>query len=203
MKFQKPGILFTTYKNKSIDKSKDHINHEDVEVISETGKIKIWMKLIGVFLIPVGFIVLLGVISFMKASDALISNYKASTLSNLNNMASYLDLGFDMVSDKSTLLNTNSVLKNYYSGNFKDKQVEEMKKYKELQEFAYANILSDNIIKNIYIFGRYGNAILTKGSSTASLYDEFTNSEEGASFRNSGEKKNGSADILTLILLQP
>lgn len=189
MKFQKPGILFTTYKNKSIDKSKDHINHDDVEVISETGKIKIWMKLIGVFLIPVGFIVLLGVISFMKASDALISNYKASTLSNLNNMASYLDLGFDMVSDKSTLLNTNSILKNYYSGYFKDKQVEEMKKYKELQEFAYANILSDNIIKNIYIFGRYGNAILTKGSSTASLYDEFTNSEEGASFRNSGENK--------------
>lgn len=158
-------------------------------LINTSGSLKIWTKLIGVFLIPVGFIILLGVISFTKASDALISSYKNSTLSNLNNIANYLDLGFGMVSDKSTLLNTNSTLKNYYSGNYKDNPVEEMKKFKEIQEFAYANILSDNIIKNIYIFGRHGNAILTKGSSTASLYDEFSQSEEGVYFQNHGENK--------------
>lgn len=189
MRFQKPGILLESAKNKNTHIIKKNTEHESAHRLDETGRVKIWMKLIGVFLLPVCFIILLGVISFNKASTALINNYKASTLSNLNSMASYLDLGFDMVSDKATLLNTNSILKNYYSGNYKDKQLEEMKKYKELQEFAYANILSDNIIKNIYIFGSYGNAILTKGTSSASLYSDFMNSEDGLSFLNSGESK--------------
>lgn len=170
-------------------KGKNNIDGNTNETGNVSVRAKIWMKLIGVFLIPVGFIVLLGVISFKKASDALISNYKNSTLSNLNNMAKYLDLGFGTVSDKATLLNTNSTLKNYYSGNYKGNQIEEMKKFKELQEYAYANILSDNIIKNIYIFGQYGNAILTKGTTNTLLYKDFAESEEGLYFQNSGVNK--------------
>lgn len=150
---------------------------------------KIQIKLIGVFLIPVGFIILLGVISFLKASDALVNNYKTSTSSNMNNMAGYIDLGLQMVSDKSILLNSNSILKNYYSGNYKDDLYGDQKKYKELKEFVYANIFSDSIIKNIYIFGSYGNGILTKGTPPSSLYHEFSLSEEGAKFINS-EAKN-------------
>lgn len=170
-------------------KGKNNIDGNTNETGNVSVRAKIWMKLIGVFLIPVGFIVLLGVISFKKASDALISNYKNSTLSNLNNMAKYLDLGFGTVSDKATLLNTNSTLKNYYSGNYKGNQIEEMKKFKELQEYAYANILSDNIIKNIYIFSQYGNAILTKGTTNTLLYKDFAESEEGLYFQNSGVNK--------------
>lgn len=80
-------------------KGKNNIDGNTNETGNVSVRAKIWIKLIGVFLIPVGFIVLLGVISFKKASDALISNYKNSTLSNLNNMAKYLDLGFGTVSD--------------------------------------------------------------------------------------------------------
>lgn len=155
----------------------------------KTGKFrKIQIKLIGVFLIPVAFIVLLGVTSFLKASDALISNYKTSTLSNMNNMASYIDLGFQMVSDKSTVLNTNSILKNYYSGKYSDDFVTEQKKFKELQEYIYANILSDSIIKNIYIFGSYGKGILTNGVPQSTLFQDFSQSEEGTAFLNSDGK---------------
>lgn len=181
MKLHIPKIL----RKRSIDREEYNQN----TAIDDSGRIKIWMKLISVFLIPVGFIILLGVTSFTRASNALISNYKDSTLSNLNSMASYLELGFGMVSDKATLLNTNSTLKNYYSGNYSDKLVEEQKKYKELQEFAYGNILSDDIIKNIYIFGSYGNPILTKGTPQSTLYEEFNESDEGIYFQNSGESK--------------
>lgn len=181
MKLYIPKILL----KKNINRDENNQN----TTIDDSGRVKIWMKLISIFLIPVGFIILLGVTSFTRASDALISNYKESTFSNLNSMASYLELGFRMVSDKTTLLNSNSTLKNYYSGNYSEKLIEEQKKYKELQEFAYGNILSDNIIKNIYIFGSYGKPILTKGTPESTLYEEFNQSEEGLYFQNSGENK--------------
>ncbi len=152
-----------------------------------TGKIQI--KLIGAFLIPVGFIILLGVISFLKSSDALISNYKTATLSNMNNMSSYIDLGLEMVTDKSSLLNTNTTLQNYYSGKYSDDIVTEQKKFKELQEYVFADILSNNIIKSIYIFGNYGKGIMTQGVPDSTLYNDFMGSEEGTAFLDSTEKK--------------
>lgn len=155
---------------------------------NKLSKIRIQVKLIGAFLIPVGFIILLGIISFSKASNALISNYKTSTLSNMNNMASYIDLGLEQVAEKSTLLNTNSTLKNYYSSSYSNNVIGEQRKYKELQEFVFANILSANIIKNIYIFGEYGNGILTHGSANASLYKDFIKEKEGEAFVQSGDK---------------
>ena len=168
--------------NNKKNKKKDELKHK-------TGKLnKIHIKLIGAFLIPVGFIILLGLTSFLRASDALVNNYKTSTLSNMNNMAGYIDLGFQMVSDKSILLNTNSVLKNYYSSDYKDDLVGEQKKFKELQEFVYTNIFTDSIIKNVYIFGSYGNGILTHGISQSSLYQDFNKSDEGKSFMNSQAK---------------
>lgn len=168
-------------------------NEEKTEVGSfikeaSPGKLKIQIKLIGVFLIPVGFIILLGVISYLKSSNALISNYKTAALSDINNMASYYDLGLHMVSDKATLLNTNSTLKDYYSGRFQDDKINEQKKFKDMEEFVYANILSDSIIKNMAIFGSYGNSIITNGTAGDSLYDKFSKEKEGAAFINSGEK---------------
>lgn len=162
------------------------------------GRFKIQFKLIGVFLIPVLFLILLGVISYLKASNALINNYKTSTLSNMNNMTSYFDLGLKMVSDKATLLNTNSILKNYYSGEYSDNVLNEQKKYKELQGVVFANILSDSIINNIYIFGDYGNGILTDGTPKNTLYGDFKDKGEGAAFVASGNKNQwmGSHPLL-------
>ncbi|MDF2905239.1 MAG: methyl-accepting chemotaxis sensory transducer [Herbinix sp.] len=169
-------------RNESIKEVKDLITKR------KTRKLNIQMKLIGVFLIPVAFTILLGVISFLKASDALINNYKTATLSNMNNMVSYFDLGLGIVSDKSLLLNTNSTLKKYYSGQYSEKITDEQKKFKELQELVYASSLSDDIIDNIYVFGSYGKAIITEGTPKATLFDEFISSNEGTSFISSGVK---------------
>lgn len=161
---------------------------KSISTKSTPGKLKIQIKLIGVFLIPVGFIILLGVASFLKASDALVSNYETATLSNMNNMVSYIDLGLGIVSDKSIVLSTNSTLKNYYSGRYSDDFITEQNKYKELQGSIFASILSDKIITNIYVFGEYGKSIFTEGIPESTLYDDFLKSEEGTAFINSGAK---------------
>ena len=81
-------------------------------------------KLIRAFLIPVLFIVLLGTITYLKSSKGLIDNYETSSLSTIQMMADYYELGFEMAASKATQINTNESVKSYYSGDYKGNSVE-------------------------------------------------------------------------------
>jgi methyl-accepting chemotaxis protein len=176
----------TNQKTSDLSQKEKKLQHNSKE--QALGPFRIQVKLIVVFLIPVCFLILLGFISYSKSSEALISNYKTATVANMSSMSSYIDLGLGMVSDKSTQLSTNSTLKSYYSGLYSNDPLTEQKKFKELQEFVYSNILTDRIINNIYIFGAYGNEIITNGTVSDTLYNDFTNSDEGKIFIDSEEK---------------
>lgn len=149
------------------------------------GKHKIQRTLIGGFLIPVVFIIVLGVLSFLQASKALTNNYKTATLSTMSNMVNYYDLGMNMISDKAVSLNANSTLKKYYSGYYEDDQGQESKKFKEIKDYIFSGSASDNMIKNLYVFGSYGKDIVTNRIPKNQLYEGFINSEEGKAFVNS------------------
>ncbi|MDF2543684.1 MAG: methyl-accepting chemotaxis sensory transducer [Herbinix sp.] len=138
-------------------------------------------KLIMAFLVPVIFIIVLGVLSYSKASEGLVNSYESSTLSNISNMARYLDFGFNIVSSKAEMLNSNKTLQGYYSGSYKSNSMDETTRYREIQSLITTNIMSEEYIQNIYILADYGTAISGNGTLTSRLvYKDFITDGEGA-----------------------
>ncbi len=140
-------------------------------------------KLILAFLVPVLLIIILGVLSYSRSSKGLIESYESSTMSNMANIAKYLDFGFEIVASKAEILNSDEVLKNYYSGQYKKNQMDEMSRFREVQSSVTINILSEEYISNIYLLSNYGTGISGNGTnSTRLIYDNFIAEGEGADF---------------------
>lgn len=140
-------------------------------------------KLIIAFLLPVLLIIILGIISYDKSSQGLIESYENNTVTNLTNMTRYLDFGFEAISSKANQLNTNNVLRSYYSGVYKKDEKDEMARFREIQELVNSNVLLEDYISNIYIFGNYGIGMTGKGSFQNNIYDEFMKEGDGISFQ--------------------
>jgi methyl-accepting chemotaxis protein len=143
-------------------------------------------KLILAFLVPVVLIIVLGTLSYSKSSKGLIGSYESSTMSNMSNMTKYLEFGFDIVSSKAALLNSDKVLQSYYSGAYKKNNMEEISRFREVQDGITTNILSEDYIANIYLLANYGTGISGNGTLSSKLvYDDFVAGGEGAFFAGS------------------
>ncbi|HHX11503.1 MAG TPA: methyl-accepting chemotaxis protein, partial [Clostridiales bacterium] len=166
-------------------------DRDDIKVDKAKGLVRILsgirFKLIIAFLIPVVLIAFLGTISYSKSASGLIDSYESSTLSNVNNMANSIDFGFGIVSSKANILNSNQVLTNYYSANYKGNQNEEMGRYREVQQLVTSNILSESYIANIYLLANYGTGISGNGTlSSRLIYEDFILQGEGSVLEEKG-----------------
>ncbi|ROR31436.1 methyl-accepting chemotaxis protein [Mobilisporobacter senegalensis] len=137
------------------------------------------VKLIGGFIIPVGCILLLGIVSYTKASRGIISSYETASQNSLNMLSQYYSLAFQSVISKSTQINANEELKKYYSGYYKGDPLKEISGFKEAQSLASSTTIGDQIIKSVYVFSEYGDGISSYGSLPKTTYNDFLNSKEG------------------------
>ena len=75
-------------------------------------------KLIGAFVIPVMLIILLGVISFSRASSALIGNYEDSVSQSIDMTKQYFAFAFNSVESEVNALMEDQDISNYYVGQY-------------------------------------------------------------------------------------
>lgn len=139
-------------------------------------------KMIGVFLIPVIFIIILGVVSYNKSSKNLIGNYENSSFTTLKMMENYYTLGFESVSGKINQFITNESIKKYYSGTYEGDTSTELEQFKVVQNILASSAMNDSVVKDIYVFANYGSGASTRGSVPSGLFDKFKESEEGKAF---------------------
>lgn len=151
-------------------------------------------KLVGAFFVPVVLLVLLGILSYRKASQGLIQNYESATITALGSATNYLNFGFDSVRSKATMLNSNKTLVQYYSGTFADEPMVEQKQYVALQSVISANVLQESYVGNIYLYSKYGKGfgITADGTGSQTFYDNYLKSEEGQAFVASNLKTSWS-----------
>ncbi len=142
-------------------------------------------KLIGSFLIPVLLIIALGVLSYTKASDAIIANYEDSSMLSLDMISQYMTLGLQSVETKANEIALDRKIIDYYSGKYQTDRFDEHKKYTEISEGLMASASTDQFIYNIDVFAGYGSNISYKGTfpkdmESSYLYDTFTASGDAA-----------------------
>jgi len=165
---------------------------EEVEAKKEGFKMLggIRAKLIGAFMIPVFLIILLGVLSYNKSSNGIITNYEISTLTSMNMLSNYLSLGFDTVQAKTKQLCTNETMIKYFSGHWEDDISNQITKRKELDNDVVSNLLTQEYMSNIYILSSYTTPIVAKGSLTPKVYDSFVQGDEFKQIQNAGVDYN-------------
>ncbi len=146
----------------------------------KTRNITIWgigFKLIGIILIPVFFIIVLGLISYTKASEALTDNYENAAMRTVESTGQYLDLGIKGVYAEIIKLTTDEDFVNYYTGASKNGKEEE-DTYKILYK-RYAKIVSsDEFVNSFNVISSYGKSYASSGDLTRT-YDGYLLSDEG------------------------
>jgi len=145
------------------------------------------MKLIGSFFIPVLLIILLGVVSYSKASEGIIANYEAANLTSVNMIGRYFSLEFQNIVSRVAEVCADEDLKQYYSGALQDKPMDEIKAVDNLYRRINNIEGADKNIEGIYIFGNYGKGITGDGPFEIKSHSDFKESYEAKTLSQSGQ----------------
>ncbi len=141
-------------------------------------------KLIGAYMIPVVLIMLLGALSYSRASKAIIANYEAATGNTVQKTAEYYKMLLQNTNTKSQKLANDSVLRSYYSGDYKDSASKETESYGTLNRTILSEKTSDSNINLITVLAPYGKGLSSNGIIEGDTYGKFVETEEGKAILN-------------------
>ncbi len=108
------------------------------------------IKLILSFLIPIAFIILLGIVSFQKAAEGIRSSYESSTTQAINMSGQFIEFGIESASDASTQYLTDSAVKKYLIGIYENDFLQH-NDYKTISSSILAKETIDDFISDISI----------------------------------------------------
>lgn len=137
-------------------------------------KFGIRFKITLAFMVPVFLMIVLGVISFRRSSDALTQRFEASAMSTVNTTADYFALIVENIRSSSLNMSVSTLARQYYGGVFKDDTYAESKAYVNLKSEINSRKLGNKFIKSITFTANYGKPATTVYDYTpADVYEEF------------------------------
>lgn len=138
-------------------------------------------KLIASFMVPIAFIILLGVISFKVASDSIVKNYEKSSLQSINMTGEYMRFGLESVKATSLQYANDETITKFFSNLHKDDKSGYNAAYKYISSMLSAKQVSDEFIGNIFIISDDVKPIATNAKAIKNgVLKEFAQSEIGA-----------------------
>ncbi|MFV0344514.1 MAG: methyl-accepting chemotaxis protein [Anaerocolumna sp.] len=144
------------------------------------------VKLIIGFMIPVFFIVALGLISYTKASTGLIKNYELATSNSIDMATEYLEFGFNDISSLANQYTSDNDLFYYVQGiNYKEDG--ERKTYvNKTNNDLMRKISFEPLLEDIHIIPSSGVPVLTSGLGYIDgFYSDIESGKEGELLKNS------------------
>lgn len=170
-------------RNKSLDKGAIKKKAQDqtkntFNVLS--AGIPIRAKLIAGFAIPVILIIILGVVSYTTASQALTKSFTEASKTTVEKTADYYALLFGNVESQANDLANSSNVKSYYASTITD-SVTDSDVYSELSKQVSSTAQSNKSIKGVYLIGKRGKPINTTTSKleASGEYEKLQASAEG------------------------
>jgi methyl-accepting chemotaxis protein len=143
-------------------------------------------KLLLTIFLPIILMAIFGLVSYQKASRAIIANYEKSTTDTLKAVSDYLELGLKSVAGKSIEFMESDSVRKYYdrgkTGLSTDK--EEIELLQPIGEDIMIAQGSNSFIHAIHVFGKIGIGVSTVSSPPQDVYVKFSESEEGQAIIN-------------------
>lgn len=159
------------------DKIKIHPKNINISVSFFKG---IQFKLIISFLIPVLFILILGIASYSKASNAIVKSYETSTAQTLDSMNNYLSLAVDTVQSTYKSYDSEATLQQYFKGLLDGDNELRINTRKAYNKEARSAALNDALISSLYFISDDEPSITSTQSEEEGLYSAYTSTPQGA-----------------------
>lgn len=148
----------------------------------------IQFKMVSAFLVPVLFIIFLGVTSFQNASASVVSSYENSVNQTMQMMEQYLSLVIDTVQlNYKEYINDDSLLQ-YYKGLYDTDYMKHEAVMNEYQKTMNKLITTDDMVSNIYFLSDTQPVLTTGKCQGDKLYTEYLSTNEGELVK--GDKYN-------------
>lgn len=169
------------YKSPS-NKNCDGNNINDEKSTSKIKKyfLSIRFKLIASFLVPIAFIILLGIVSFRVAAESIVRNYETATVQSIDMASEYLRFGLEAAEDTAVqYVGDDTIIKhflNLYSSDALENRNRENRIFNQLR----AKAKTDEFIENIYILSDKVPSIATVPNLENNLYEGFTKTDLGS-----------------------
>ena len=140
---------------------------------------RIRIKLISAFLVPVVFIIALGLVSYQKATTQIVATYEESVEQTMSMMNQYLTLAFDTVQSSYKGYLNESDLQKYFKGLYDSDASMAHSIPATFQDTFISNVTTDALISNIYMFTNDRTSIVTSGSKEQNLLEAFLATSQG------------------------
>lgn len=177
---------------KEAKKEAERLRKEAKDYKSETKDMKrkssIGSKLIVGFLVPVMFVIALGVISYNKASDGIISNYEKASKQTLDLTTQYIEFGLNSIESTAIQFEFEETTTKYFLNYVGSDKAELQSVYTTLFNQMHSKKVSDEFIQDIHIVSDEVTPISSSGIKTTDSYSNLMNSEEGIQMMESTQK---------------
>ncbi len=154
---------------KKIKATKEKVKSEREEFLENAMKVKFFstlrFKLVASFLVPVVFIIILGVVSFSKASVGIQSNYEKATVDAIDMAGEFLRFGFESVKATAIQYANDDMIGRYFLD--VDEMFEANSNRRAISSSLVAKQVTDEFIEDIYLLSDKVDSI-----STSSVFYE-------------------------------
>lgn len=149
--------------------------------------LSIKVQLIVGFIIPILFVVWVGVSAYNKAQDAMVANYEASAIATIEAKMEYLEYALTVVDRDAMDIKLNSDLKNLVSGHYDTDPVKAASAIAEINTNIKTMQVSNELLSAISIIPQSDIGVLSSkngganmgGQNTKSQLNAYVGSEEG------------------------
>jgi methyl-accepting chemotaxis protein len=138
-------------------------------------------KLILGFLIPIAFIILLGVVSFRMASTGIVNKYKDTATQVIGMTGEYIGFGIDAIESTSLEYINDKNITKFISGYYKGGRGEEITARKTIQNDLMVKATVDDFILNIHIVSDNDTSLTSKSGLIieSDIYQKFIDTDTG------------------------
>lgn len=144
-----------------------------------SGRMSIRTRLILSFAVPIAFIILLGVASFLKASSGIRNSYENSTAQTISMTSRYLQLGIKSVEDISSQYLSDDSIQKYFSGYYMDNAVKTGENYQAINNSILSKKTTNDFISDITILSDKVPSISTTKMKDGISCAQFYQTERG------------------------
>jgi len=173
-------------------------NNDNKEKLSLKSFIKnidsIKYKLIASFLVPIAFILVLGITSYFVASAAIINKYENSTLQTINMTGEYIQSGLKSIESSGIQYSNDDNVSKYFNNDYADNQSEFQNAFTVLERTLSTKLSTDDFMDDIYLLSDNiksittsrlkGNSGATKLNISSGVVKSFLESEQGKALAN-------------------
>lgn len=136
-------------------------------------------RMLGSYVLMIGFIILVGFLSYNAGAAAIKNNYKTTALQSMDMLGEYVEFGFENVKGAAVEYLTDEKMTRYLTGKMASSQTEQMEYYNNSKAELVTKASADSFIKDVYFFSDGVASLSTNKKSVEDMYGKYMAGEQG------------------------